>query len=508
MKGFLKLLFSRVGMVSLGILLQLIVLVASLLWFRDYAPVINVVSAVLSWGFVLYLIAGKSNPAYKLAWIILILGFPVLGVSLYLIFGGNRLSKRLRRKMEDIDRTLAESLQQEETVLEALRQTDPDAAIQSRYLSDQVHCPVWQNTETEYFDSGEAAFARMLEDLARARRTIYLEYFIVAEGELWDRFLTVLKAKAAAGVDVRLLYDDFGCIRRLPSNYAKQLESCGIRAKAFNRFVPLLDSRLNNRDHRKFLIIDGQIAYTGGINLADEYANLGQPRFGHWKDCAIRLQGDAVRSVTVMFLSMWNHFTGDKSLDLPPEPARSEAAAGWVQPYVDSPLDDEPVGRTVFLQLINRARRFVWIMTPYLIVDEGMAEALTNAAKSGVDVRIITPGIPDKPYVYELTRANYGPLLEGGVRIFEYSPGFVHSKLFLADDVSAAVGTVNLDFRSLYLHFEDGVLLSRAGCVPAVRADFDWTFPQCREVTLADARSVRLPRRIYRSILRLLSPLM
>lgn len=508
MKGFLKLLFSRVGMVSLGILLQLIVLVVSALWFREYAPVIRVVSAVLAWGFVLYLLAGKSNPAYRMVWLILILGFPVLGVSLYLIFGGNRLSKRLRRKMEDIDRTQAEFLLQDEAVLTELRQTDPEAAVRADYLIRTAHCPVWRNTETEYFDSGETAFARMLADLEQARETVYLEYFIVAEGEIWERFLTVLRAKVAEGVDVRLLYDDFGCIRRVPSDYVRRLEAMGIRAKAFNRFVPMLDSRLNNRDHRKFMIIDGRVAYTGGVNLADEYANVGAPPCGHWKDCAIRLRGDAVWSMTVMFLSMWNHFTEDRSIDLPREPELLPEASGWVQPYVDSPLDDEAVGRTVFLHLINRAERYVWIMTPYLILDEAMTEALTNAAKSGIDVRIITPGIPDKAYVYELTRANYGPLLEGGVRIFEYSPGFVHSKLFLTDDLSAVVGTVNLDFRSLYLHFEDGVLLYGADCVSEVRGDFDRTFPQCREVTPADAKRVRLPRRICRAVLRLLSPLM
>ena len=507
MKGFLKLLFSRVGMVSLGILLQLIVLLASLWWFRDYAPVINTVSTVLSWVLVLWLLSRTGNPAYKMAWIILILGFPVLGLTLFLIFGGNRLSKRLRRKMGGIDRTLIEYMNQDEEVMDELRELDAGAAVEARYLYNVAHCPVYRNTETVYFSSGEEAFARMLEELERAEKTIYLEYFIIAEGELWSRFLRVLRAKADAGVDVRVLYDDFGCIRRVPSNYARQLEQFGIQAKAFNRFVPMLDSRLNNRDHRKFLIIDGRVAFTGGVNLADEYANLGKAALGSWKDCAVMLRGDAVWSVTVMFLSMWNYVTDSRSIDLPPE-AEDCSAAGWVQPYLDSPLDDEAVGRTVFSNMITRARRYVWIMTPYLIVDDAMTETLTNAAKSGIDVRIITPGIPDKAYVYEMTRANYTPLMEGGVRVFEYSPGFIHSKLFLSDDLTAAVGTVNLDFRSLYLHFEDGVWLYRASCMDRIRADFEQTFPQCREVCLEDARRIRLPRRLYRAVLRLLSPLM
>ena len=508
MKGFLKLLFSRVGMVSMGILLQMAVLLASLWWFRDFAPVINVVSAVLSWALVLWLISGRSNPAYKLAWIILILGLPVFGLFLYAIFGGNRLSNRLRRKMDVIDRTLAESMTQDESVLEDLQRSDPGAAVQARYLSRIAHCPVYRNTVTEYFPSGEAFFEQAVRCLEQAEKTIYLEYFIVEEGEIWSRILEILRRKAAQGVDVRLLYDDFGCIRRLSADYGKRMEALGIQARAFNRFVPLLDSRLNNRDHRKFMIIDGRVAFTGGVNLADDYANLGKSRLGHWKDCAICLRGDAVWSVTVMFLSMWNYVSGAQSVDLRPEPQLQPGAVGCVQPYLDSPLDDEAVGRTVFSNMVSRARRYVWIMTPYLIVDDAMAETLTNAAKAGIDVRIVTPGIPDKSYVYEVTRANYDQLLEGGVRIYEYKPGFVHSKLFLADDEVAAVGTVNLDFRSLYLHFEDGVWLYRAGCLSDIRADFDETFPQCREVTLAFARSIGMPRRLYRAVLRLLSPLM
>ena len=235
---------------------------------------------------------------------------------------------------------------------------------------------------------------------------------------------------------------------------------------------------------------------------------MGDCRFGQWKDAAVRLRGDAVWSMTAMFLSMWNYVAKDQTADQKPQFNALPDAIGYVQPYLDTPLDDEAVGRIVFSNVITGARRYVWIMTPYLIIDEGMAETLTNAAKAGIDVRIITPGIPDKPYVYEMTRANYEPLLAGGVRIFEYSPGFIHSKVFLSDDITAAVGTVNLDFRSLYLHFEDGVWLYRAGCIPAIRADFDASFPRCREVTLAEAQNVNVFRVLYRSILRLLSPLM
>ena len=508
MKTFLKLLLSRAGMVSLGILLQFFVLFASLIWFREYEPVINTVDAVLSWLLTIYVLSQPGNPAYKTAWIILILGLPVLGLTLYLLFGGSRLSKRLRRKMGDIDKTLENTMLQNESVMDDLRGQDPGAAVQARYLSNIVHCPVYQNTVTDYYPSGESFFAQVYASLEQARKSIYLEYFIVAEGEIWSRVLEILSRKAAQSVDVCMIYDDFGCIQRLPKNYERRLAEMGIRACAFNRFVPILNSRLNNRDHRKLLLIDGVEGFTGGVNLADEYANLGKARFGHWKDAGIRLRGDAVWSMTVMFLSMWNYVARDNCVgERPVFPALPEAR-GFVQPYLDTPLDDEAVGKIVFSNVITGARSYVWIMTPYLIIDESMAETLTNAAKAGIDVRIITPGIPDKPYVYEMTRANYEPLLKGGVRIFEYSPGFIHSKVFLSDDCTAAVGTVNLDFRSLYLHFENGVWLYRVGCISSIRADFDACFPVCREVTLAEAANINLLRHVYRSILRLLSPLM
>lgn len=508
MKGFLKLLLSRAGMVSIGILIQLFVLFASLGWFREYEPIIETVSTVLCWLLVLYVLSLPENPAYKTAWIILILGLPIFGLTLYLLFGGNRLSKRLRRKMGDIDKTLEDTMVQNETVMARLRELDPGASVQARYLSNTVHCPVYQNTVTDYYASGESFFAQVFDSLERAEKTIYLEYFIVEEGEIWNRILEILTRKAAQGVDVRLIYDDFGCIQRLPKNYERRLEKLGIRARAFNRFVPILNSRLNNRDHRKLLLIDGVVGFTGGVNLADEYANLGQQRFGRWKDAALCLRGEAVWSMTVMFLSMWSYVANDQSMTQKPDFEELTVESGFVQPYLDTPLDDEAVGRIVFSNVITGARDYVWIMTPYLIIDEGMAETLTNAAKAGIDVRIITPGIPDKPYVYEMTRANYEPLLKGGVRIFEYSPGFIHSKVFLSDDVTAAVGTVNLDFRSLYLHFENGVWLYRADCVTCIRADFDTTFPLCREVKLEEASNISLLRQVYRSILRLLSPLM
>lgn len=507
-KNVLSLLFSRMVLVSLGILLQLAVLFATVYWFSGVAREVNIALTVMAFCMVLYILSGRSNYAYKMAWIMVILVAPVFGLFLYIMFGGNRLSKRLKRKMADMEKTLTANLPQEQAVLDVLNWHDPEAAVQARYISATAHCPVYQNTETSYFSSGETAYAAMLQELEKARCSIYLEYFIIAEGEMWQSILNLLQKKAAQGVDVRVIYDDFGCISRLPNHYDRILQSMGIRACCFNRYVPVLNSRLNNRDHRKFLVIDGQTAFTGGLNLADEYINRCDRGVGRWKDCAVMLRGDAVRSVTVMFLAMWNHISGDTAVEPAPEPEFHPRAAGYVQPYTDSPLDFEATGRTVFLNMIARANRRVWIMTPYLIIDDAMAETLSMAAKSGLDVRIITPGIGDKAYVHELSRANYAPLVEDGVGIYEYRPGFVHSKLFLADDDFGVVGTVNLDFRSLYLHFEDGVWLYRANCVKQIREDFEQTFPQCRRITLADCRRVGFFRRLYRSVLRLLSPLM
>ena len=326
---------------------------------------------------------------------------------------------------------------------------------------------------------------------------------------MWDSILEVLHRKAMQGVDVRVLYDDFGCITRLPMRYCKKLREMGIEAHVFNPFIPVLSGRLNNRDHRKLMLIDGKVGFTGGVNLADEYINEIE-RFGHWKDCGILVRGEAVWSMVMMFLSIWDYVAGleeDVAAFRPdyPEDAKGE---GYLQPFADSPLDHEDVGATIFQSLIQSACRRLWIMTPYLILDDKMISALCVAAKTGVDVRIITPGILDKWYVHAVTRANYEPLTEAGVRIFEFKPGFIHSKVCLADDQYAVVGTVNMDFRSLYLHFEDAVYLYDSPAVSQVAQDFEETFPVCREMTYARFRHVHFYQRILRALLQVFSPLL
>ena len=509
MRNFPKLMFNRVVVVSLSILLQIAVLLAGMLWLNDYRSWINIALSVISWVAVVYIMSDKSNPSYKIAWIVLILAFPVAGVTIYLLFGGNKASSRENRKMERISRETHSSLPQDEAVMEELRARGDAAYNHTRYLLHTSHYPVYHNSEAAYYPIGEECFAAMCEDLETAEHYIFLEYFIIDKGKMWDTILGILRRKAAAGVDVRVLYDDFGCITRLPMQYAKKLREMGIRAHAFNPYVPILSARLNNRDHRKLMIIDGRAAFTGGVNLADEYINELE-RFGRWKDCGILVRGKAVWSMTVMFLSLWGYVDRceEDVSRFRVACAEKQGGTGFLQPFADSPLDNEDVGATMLQSVISSAQERMWIMTPYLILDDKMTTALCVAAKTGVDVRIITPAIPDKWYVHAVTRANYEELTRAGVRIYEYTPGFIHSKVYLADSVQAVVGTVNLDFRSLYLHFEDAVYLYDTTVNAQVQADFEETFPQCKEITAEQCRHTRLTQRVLRALLRLLAPLM
>jgi len=505
-----KLAFRRMVIVCLSILLQLAVMLVTVLWLSEYRQWVHGLLTALSVAAIVYLMYDRTNASYKIAWIVLILAFPVAGICIYMTFGGRRLSRPVRQRMQQAEDLTRENLWQEKMPLETLQNVSDPAAVTSRFLHRVTGYPVYDNTETEYFPLGDLAYPRMLEELRKAERYIFLEYFIIGEGKMWDGILEILREKAAQGVDVRVMYDDFGCITTLPSYYERQLELWGIRAKVFNPFIPVLSGRLNNRNHRKLMIVDGKVGFTGGVNLADEYINE-KERFGHWKDSAILLRGEGVWAMTVMFLAMWDSQTGDQD-DLPgfrPEyPYRLAGGEGFVQPFCDTPLDREDVAENVLLGMFQKAVRSIYIMTPYLILDDKITGALLTAAKSGVDVRIITPHIPDKWYVHAVSRAHYELLTESGVRIYEYTPGFIHSKVYLVDDRYAMVGTVNLDFRSLYLHFENAVYLFEATCTAAIAEDFQNTFPLCEEITWRKSRSTRLPQRLLATALRMFAPLM
>ena len=378
----------------------------------------------------------------------------------------------------------------------------------SRYLTQYGCYPAWQNTTARYFSCGEAMYPALLADLEKAEKSIFLEFFIVSQGKMWQGVEDILRRKAAQGVDVRLIYDDFGSLLGLPKDFVVRMERAHIRCIPFNPVVPLLSLVMNHRDHRKIVVIDGKVAYTGGINLADEYINA-ITRFGYWKDAGLRIEGAAVWNFTVMFLDFWNAFRPfeqDYSA-FRPQFAVLPASDGVVQPYADSPLDEEPVAETVYLDVLAQSQQYVYFYTPYLAIGEEMLDALRNAAKRGVDVRLVLPGIPDKKLVFRLSRSYYLPLLRAGVRIYEYTPGFLHAKCCVSDDRAAVVGSINMDYRSMFLHFECGVLLLQNSQVLALRDDVRRTLPQCREVQCADCRT-GLAGTVLDSVLRLLSPLM
>lgn len=453
-----------------------------------------------------------SNPSFKLSWVFFIMMLPIVGVPVYLIFGRPGLTRGTRRRMDAVNARIEPYLSEEPAVRAQLIKKHPQAAVQSEYIRHAAHNPVYGNTDTYYYPCGEEMFEVMLADIRAAKEYIFLEYFIMDYGEMYDRLKAELIRKAEAGVEVRLIYDDVGCMGKMQPHFYRELQAHGIKCAAFNPARPVLAIIMNHRDHRKILAIDGRVAYTGGVNIADEYINK-IDRFGYWKDTGIRLEGAAVRTFVAMFLEMWDYIVDGTSdyerLLGTPAGGKLRTECGYVQPYGDTPLDNENVGENVYLNMISRAREYVYIFTPYLIIDQEMIVALCNAAMSGVDVRIVTPGIPDKKMVYMLTRSHYARLLEKGVRIYEYTPGFLHAKCFVCDDKYATVGSINLDYRSLFLHFECGVFMYRTPAVAQVRADMDEAFAVSKEIQPEDCRrSHPFGTKILYAMLRLLAPLL
>ena len=460
---------------------------------------------VLSLFITLYLVRKDENSDYKIIWLVLIGMMPLLGGALYLAFGNKAPAKRMRQRMQAVERQHTADLAPQPGQTDALA---PASRGLSRYVAEYGPYPAWKNSTAKYYPCGEAMYPDLLADLEKAERLIFLEFFIVRTGKMWKGVEDILVRKAAQGVDVRLIYDDFGSLLGLPSDFVVQMERAHIRCIPFNPVVPLLSLVMNHRDHRKIVVIDGKVAYTGGINLADEYINA-ITRCGNWKDAGLRFEGTAVWNFTVMFLDFWNAFRPfeqDYSA-FRPQLAVLPASDGVVQPYADSPLDEVPEAETVYLDILAQAQQYVYFYTPYLAIGEEMLDALRNAAKRGGEVRLVLPGIPDKKLVVRLSRSYYLPLLRAGVRIYEYTPGFLHAKCCVSDDRAAVVGSINMDYRSMFLHFECGVLLLQNSQVLPLRDDVRRTLPQCREVQCADCRA-GLVGTVLDSVLRLLSPLM
>lgn len=507
---WLRQLLQRRFFVILLLLVQLVVIIYTAISGSIASQLVSEILTLLSILVCLYIISRNSSGGYKLIWIFMILMFPVFGGLLYLLFSFQGATKKFARHAARTEAKAKSMLGFHGTSEEELLEELPSQAAQMRYLQNHAGFPVYTDSQTLYLSPGEKKFDCLLQELKKAQRYIFLEYFIIQEGYMWNSVLEILKEKAAQGVKVRVLYDDIGCFLKLPQDYDSQLRSMGIDCRVFNRFKPVLTSMQNNRDHRKIAVIDGKVAFTGGINLADEYINAIE-RFGHWKDASVMVSGKAAWSFTLMFLQMWELTTGEDEDYAQYDPwVLSDCpvqASGFVQPYADSPMDKENVGEQVYLQIINNARRYLYINTPYLIIDESMMSALCLAAKSGVDVRIVTPHKWDKWFVHVTTRSYYRDLMAAGVRIYEYSRGFIHSKTFVSDDAVATVGTTNLDFRSLYLSFECGVLMYRTEAVAQLKEDFLNTLEQCHEITDGDCQCGPI-RRIFQDVLRLFAPLM
>lgn len=507
MNKLLKKVFSRTVVTALLIVIQVAWLAALLLQLGNSLPAIQTVLRILSLVAILFVIKSDMNPSYKIGWILLIAVLPILGGLMYVFFGNKRPTKNMREMLRAQLEKSAEYLGTQESITGEL---DGGAAGLFKYLEGSAGYPTAKNTTVRYYRVGEEMYADLLPELEKAEKFIFLEYFIIRPGEMWDGVLEILKRKAAAGVDVRIIYDDMGCIDILPANYNATLEGWGIRTMAFNRFVPAVSLVMNNRDHRKITVIDGKVGFTGGINISDEYINV-KERFGHWKDTGLMLKGPGVFNLTLMFLEMWNAFNkdGDNYADFIPSAFEEKGGGsdGYVLSFSDSPLDNESVGESVYTDMLYQAKDYIYITTPYLAIDSELQTALCMAAKRGVDVRMITPGIPDKKLVYRLTRSYYPTLLRAGVKIYEYTPGFIHAKSYVCDDELCVVGTINMDYRSLYLHFECGTLMYNNPEIKQIKKDDLDTMEKCRKVELSDMKTNFLGE-LLDSFLRSIAPLL
>ena len=505
--GIKRLLFAL-----LAIILEIAALVMLIQYFDEKAPWIAILIRILAWGIVLLIYSGHKTAALKMPWIMLILAVPVTGVTLYLLIGLDVSSRKMRKRYEDIDARLLPLLESDPETDRALKEADRSGSALSYYLTKHAGYPLYKDTKVTYYPEAALGLEAQLEDLAGAKKFIFMEYHAIEDAESFHRIEKVLVEKVKEGVEVRIFYDDVGSIHFITTDFVKRMETKGIRCRVFNPFAPGINLFLNHRDHRKITVIDGQVGFTGGYNLANEYFNLTHP-YGYWKDTGIRLEGPAVRSLTVTFLEMWNAVKENDADDRDferylPGTERFPNVPGFVQPYADQPMDEAHTGEDVYISMAEGAGDYVWYVTPYLIITDEMSHALGLAAKRGVDVRVITPGIPDKKLVYLITRSYYNGLVRSGVRIFEYTPGFCHCKMSVSDDCRATCGTINMDYRSLYHHFENGCVLYQKDAAVRIRRDFEDMMAQSREVTeeYRSGRSAFL--RLEQLLLRLVAPLL
>ena len=466
--------------------------------------IVSVLFTVLAVVFVSYLVAERDESSYKLLWVLIIVGFPILGAFLYFVLGNRKTGRKLNLRLNEAAARLPALVNEESPkCISEITEDNRRIGQTVAHLSDSIGFPVYRNTTAKYYAFGEQMFEDMCKDLEKAESFIFVEYFIIQEGKFWDTLTEIMARKAKSGVDVRVMYDDLGSIGTYSLKERKHLLDKGIKCIPFNPLM-LITPQLNNRDHRKIMVIDAKVAYSGGVNLADEYINHIE-RFGVWKDIGFRITGKAVESYTYMFAQFWNAFSKEQ-IPVPPQTAE-KAADGYILPYYDSPSRKEHTSNVLFTEVLSTATSYAWFYTPYLILGDALYDAFIRAAERGVDVRIIMPGIPDKKMVYRLSRSYYEDLLKAGVKIYEYTPGFVHAKAFVSDDIFAGIGTVNLDYRSLFLHFECNSLFYRASIINDLKNDYLTTQSQCKERTLGDTKTGPWYR-FVNNLLRIIAPLL
>lgn len=491
----------------MAILVQLLLLFVMFYWFYEYYNYFYLLSFLVSIITIVYIVNKEGTPEYKIAWIIPIAVFPAAGILLYFLLNIQYKSRSIGKKVNENDDIIKSILKQSNNIEKELEINDKYVNNLVKYMNNCSPYVMYKNTSSIFFKSGEEKFKSLLDDLKDAKKFIFLEYFIIAEGELWESILEILKYKAQCGVEVKIMYDGMCERYALPNNYSLILKSYGIKTIVNNKVIPILSTYQNNRDHRKIAIIDGKIAYTGGANIGDEYVNK-IIKYGHWKDTAIRLEGEAVNSFTMIFIGMWNIFA-NKKLDYKNYLSSYKTSSdGYIMPYADSPLDYNKISKRVYLDMINTATKFVHIETPYLILDNEFSSALKYASKRGIDVKIILPHIPDKKYAFNLARSYYKELLNAGVKIYEYTPGFIHSKIFIVDNIKSVIGTVNLDYRSLYLHFECATYLYKSNTINKMEEDYQEILNKSEEMNLTKYKKISIINRISGRILRLFAPLM
>lgn len=505
-KGIFKLIFSRLFMILVLISIQILIIGSLYIRMNEATPYFKVFFNLLTAVTIIWLFNCEMDSTAKLTWMIIFFISPVPGTILFVLTQTDFGHYAIKKRVESIISETKNIIPQNEEVMADVQLTCSGTDDLCRYVNRTGCFPIYTNTETNFFASGEEKFSAVLEELDKAEKFIFMEYFIIDEGYMWGKILEKLRDKAAQGVEVRIMYDGMCEMSTLTHDYPKRMANLGIKCRGFAPITPFLSTYYNYRDHRKILVIDGKTAFTGGINFADEYINR-RERFGHWKDSAVMLKGEAVRSFTLMFLQMWNISEKEPEWDKWLEPVKSTNCGGFVMPYADCPLDDYRVGENVYIDILNRATSYVHIMTPYLIIDGELENALKYAAQRGIDVKIILPGIPDKKMAFALAKTHYKELTKAGVKLYEYSPGFVHSKIFVSDDEKAVVGTINLDYRSLYHHFECAAYMYKTSCISEIEADFSATLEKCREVTLETIKKEKIFYKISGQILKFVAPL-